>query len=153
MQFKTLQKIRNLDYVGLKKIIKLYLIISVIIIIFFLFIFGYIGIGILPNNDYKTSILWLILNVFIYGVYFSFCGLMVRGIRREYKYYLLALYVFLFFIGFGLADIEFHINIPFLTYHTFSTSNIHGINFFMSPMNLVMFLGIFAITIPIESEK
>lgn len=149
-----IQKIRNLDYDGLKRSFQFYLIIIIIIFIIIGFITGLFGIAILPDNDYDSNLLFTLLNVFIYGVFFSFCGFFNKGIRKSYKKYVAILFFILFICGFGLASFEFHINLNIpLWYPTFSTSTIQGAFFFASPLNFAMFCGIFLFSFTIESES
>lgn len=154
MNSNTINKIRNLDYKGLWLTIRFYLIVFLILFLILGFFLGYFGIAIIPNTEYESSLLWLLLNSFIYGIFFSFCGFFNKGIRKEFKKYVFVLFLFLLLFGFGFADIEFHINLRLpLWYPTFSTSTLAGILFFVSPLNTAMFLGIFALSFTIESEQ
>lgn len=152
MEVQFLKKIRTLDYEGIKRTAKFYLIIMAIVIIILFLIIGVIQISAVPNFEAESSLLWTLLNAFIFGVYLSFCGFMNKGIKKEYKKWILLFLIFMALSGFGVVDFEFTFNIPFITHRVFSASTINGVLFFISPANLAMFLGFWLLTFATESE-
>lgn len=147
---QTLDNIRLYDYVRLKKEMRFYIILGIIITLVLLLLTGILQIY-LEYGSQDTSIIWTIISALIYGGYTSSLGIFNKGIQKDnLRYALMLIIIILFLSGFGFWSITFRFNVWFLVHKTVSVSSIQGIYFFI--LNIYLFTIIYFISFTTERE-
>jgi len=148
-KFLRLLKGYNID--KLKGDIKFWLLVFGVIVVIILFATGIISIHIVAGNE-DSNILYILLNALVFGVYINALGIFNKGTRKlSYKVIILFITFVIMITGFGYFDIQIHINLWFFLYKIFSSSSVHGINFFW--LNIHFWSAIFFLSFFTESEE
>ena len=151
-KFKNfIRLLRGYDIEALKNDIKFWLLFFGVIIGIILLATGTIKILFFAGSQ-ESSILYTLLNALVFGVYINALGIFNKGTRKlKYKLIILFVAIIIMITGFGYFDIQLHFNFWFFAYKIFSSSSVHGINFFW--VNLYFWMCVYFLSYLIESEE
>jgi len=148
---KFIRLIRGYNYEQLKQDVKFWLLFVGVIVVIILFLTGTIKIYFIAGSE-ESSILYTLLNALVFGVYINALGIFNKGIKKlKYKILILIFAVFIVICGLAYFDIQVHFNLWFFLYKIYSSSSVHGINFFW--INLYFWSAIYFISYMTESEE